>query len=161
MAHAIRAHQAKAGLLILQVKWPKRPVSKLETALKGSYLVSTVVHRVENAEGELVKERLIGLIRCTSDRVFNATIWTSLWTPSTRQASMECCRSSLPNADLCMFGVPHHRECNDLSRMLCAQGKGIGRYMVVRTVEALKSEQIGNICLFADTEGMCDVSLSK
>ena len=34
------------------------------------------------------------------------------------------------------------------------QGKGIGRYMVVRTVQALKAEQIGNICLFADAEGV-------
>ncbi len=33
------------------------------------------------------------------------------------------------------------------------KGKGIGRYMVVKTVEALKRQQIGNICLFADSEG--------
>lgn len=33
------------------------------------------------------------------------------------------------------------------------QGRGIGRFMVARTVEFLKEEQIGNICLFADSEG--------
>jgi hypothetical protein len=64
-----------------QVGWPKRATDKLETALKGSYLVSTVVHRELSAGGTLLKEDLIGLIRCTSDRVFNATIWDVLVDP--------------------------------------------------------------------------------
>ena len=46
--------------------------------------------------------------------------------------------------------------CQVLSRTLICillQGRGIGRFMVARTVEFLKEEQIGNICLFADSDG--------
>ena len=72
----------------LQVGWPKRSMSKLETALQGSYLVSTVTRRDSSADGAVVRERLIGLTRCTSDRVFNATIWDVLVDPS-YQARMQ------------------------------------------------------------------------
>lgn len=65
----------------MQVGWPKRKLSKLETALKGSYLVSAVLMRELSAEKDIVSEQLIGLIRCTSDRVFNATIWDVLVSP--------------------------------------------------------------------------------
>lgn len=65
----------------MQVGWPKRKLSKLETALKGSYLVSAVLKRELSAEKDIVSEQLIGLIRCTSDRVFNATIWDALVSP--------------------------------------------------------------------------------
>ena len=48
----------------------------------------------------------------------------------------------------------HGQGCAlDMTAVPGWQGKGIGRYMVVKTVEALKAEQIGNICLFADTAG--------
>ena len=61
--------------------WPKRKLSKLETALKGSYLVSAVLKREMSADKGIVSEQLIALIRCTSDRVFNATIWDVLVSP--------------------------------------------------------------------------------
>ena len=61
--------------------WPKRKLSKLETALKGSYLVSAVLKRELGADRGIVSEQLIALIRCTSDRVFNATIWDVLVSP--------------------------------------------------------------------------------
>lgn len=64
-----------------QVGWPKRKLSKLETALKGSYLVSAVLKRELSADEGIVSEQLIALIRCTSDRVFNATIWDVLVSP--------------------------------------------------------------------------------
>lgn len=64
-----------------QVGWPKRKLAKLETALKGSYLVSAVLKRELSADGVVVSEQPIGLIRCTSDRVFNATIWDVLVDP--------------------------------------------------------------------------------
>lgn len=66
---------------LLQVGWPKRPANKLETALQGSYLVSSVVRRELDSNGMTSTEQLIGLIRCTSDRVFNATIWDVLVDP--------------------------------------------------------------------------------
>ncbi|CAL5219637.1 g1512 [Coccomyxa viridis] len=103
--------------LIEQVGWPKRKLAKLETALKGSYLVSAVLKRELREDATIVSEQLIGLIRCTSDRVFNATIWDVLVSPE-------------------------------------FQGRGIGRNMVARTVEYLKEEQIGNICLFADADAV-------
>ena len=34
-----------------------------------------------------------------------------------------------------------------------SQGRGIGRNLVARTIDYLKEEQIGNICLFADADG--------
>lgn len=61
--------------------WPKRPAKKLEIALLGSYLVSSVVRRELDPNGATTKEQLIGLIRCTSDHVFNATIWDVLVDP--------------------------------------------------------------------------------
>jgi len=65
----------------MQVGWPKRKLTKLETALRGSYLVSAVLKRELKGDTEIVSEQLIGLIRCTSDRVFNATIWDVLVSP--------------------------------------------------------------------------------
>ena len=64
-----------------QVGWPKRKLTKLETALKGSYLVSAMLKRELRADATIASEQLIGLIRCTSDRVFNATIWDVLVSP--------------------------------------------------------------------------------
>ena len=64
-----------------QVGWPKRKLTKLETALKGSYLVSAMLRRELRADATIASEQLIGLIRCTSDRVFNATIWDVLVSP--------------------------------------------------------------------------------
>ena len=65
----------------MQVGWPERQPGKLETALANSFLVSSVVLRHVGAEGAPAEERLIGLARCTSDHVFNATIWDVLVDP--------------------------------------------------------------------------------
>ena len=81
IGHAKRTCSSSVKAARSQVGWPKRPVNKLETALRGSYLVSTVVQQVTDAEGTLLREQLMGLIRCTSDRVFNATIWDVLVDP--------------------------------------------------------------------------------
>ncbi len=61
--------------------WPARQPGKLETALSNSFLVSSVVLRRGAAGGAPPEERLIGLARCTSDHVFNATIWDVLVDP--------------------------------------------------------------------------------
>ena len=65
----------------MQVGWPARQPGKLETALANSFLVSSVVLRHVGADGAPADERLIGLARCTSDHVFNATIWDVLVDP--------------------------------------------------------------------------------
>ncbi|KAK9835156.1 hypothetical protein WJX81_002058 [Elliptochloris bilobata] len=64
-----------------KVGWPARQPGKLETALANSFLVSSVVLRRCGADGAPAEERLIGLARCTSDHVFNATIWDVLVDP--------------------------------------------------------------------------------
>ncbi len=62
--------------------WPARQPGKLETALSNSFLVSSVVLRCSARDGGAPpEERLIGLARCTSDHVFNATIWDVLVDP--------------------------------------------------------------------------------
>ena len=43
--------------------------------------MSSVVLRHVGADGAPAEERLIGLARCTSDHVFNATIWDVLVDP--------------------------------------------------------------------------------
>ena len=43
--------------------------------------MSAVLKRELRADATIVSEQLIGLIRCTSDRVFNATIWDVLVSP--------------------------------------------------------------------------------
>lgn len=115
-----------------------------------------MVRRELDADGSVLVEELIGLIRCTSDRVFNATIWDVLVDPEYQV------RVHLPESAPCpticaaacmqlhMLGEAGSKS-NRGVRLL--QGKGIGRYMVTRIVESLKRQQIGNICLFADREG--------
>ena len=48
------------------------------------------------------------------------------------------------------IGSPDWASCGYCTAL---QGRGIGRFMVARTVEFLKEEEIGNICLFADADG--------
>ncbi|CAN4081475.1 unnamed protein product [Withania somnifera] len=66
-----------------KVGWPRRPLSKLATALKNSYIVATLHSRKFSSgeEGNGVK-KLIGMARATSDHAFNATIWDVLVDPS-------------------------------------------------------------------------------
>ncbi len=137
----------------MQVGWPKRPAKKLETALLGSYLVSSIVRRELDPSGATTNEQLIGLIRCTSDQVFNATIWDVLVDPEYQASFLLICS---------VFHICNRFLCrrNDYSGSLM-KGKGIGRFLVIKTVEALKREQIGNICLFADTEGGARISAGR
>jgi GNAT superfamily N-acetyltransferase len=51
----------------------------VEAALRNSFLVASL-HLV-TVKGDSVEEELIGLSRCTSDHVFNATIWDVLVDP--------------------------------------------------------------------------------
>ncbi|KAJ8448184.1 hypothetical protein Cgig2_031908 [Carnegiea gigantea] len=66
-----------------KVGWPRRPLSKLATALKNSYMVATLhsVRKSPEAEDD-ERKRLIGMARATSDHAFNATIWDVLIDPS-------------------------------------------------------------------------------
>jgi len=66
-----------------KVGWPRRPVRKVEMALRNSYLVATL-HLVAAEEGPdgTREERLVGLARATSDHAFNATIWDVLVDPA-------------------------------------------------------------------------------
>ncbi|KAL2899741.1 Acetyltransferase NSI [Bienertia sinuspersici] len=65
-----------------KVGWPRRPLSKLASALKNSYMVATL-HSIRKSpeEGDDGKT-LIGMARATSDHAFNATIWDVLVDPS-------------------------------------------------------------------------------
>jgi hypothetical protein len=105
---AVANGQCMPCCIMRQVGWPKRSMSKLETALQGSYLVSTIVRRECSTDGTLLRERLIGLIRCTSDRVFNATIWDVLVDPSYQVGAAACprpCRAGgVHNTVWCLAG---------------------------------------------------------
>ena len=65
------------------VGWPKRPVDKVEQALKHSFLVAALHLETIDESGAPIEEEseLIGLARATSDHVFNATIWDVLVDP--------------------------------------------------------------------------------
>lgn len=66
-----------------KVGWPRRPPSKLATALKNSYIVATLHSRRVSTDGEVNgQKKLIAMARATSDHVFNATIWDVLVDPS-------------------------------------------------------------------------------
>merc|ERR1719181_307934 len=84
--------------LCVKVGWPKRPMDKVETALRNSYLVAslhleTYVRGDPNSEPPSsssssttsntpwTQRRLVGLARATSDHAFNATIWDVLIDP--------------------------------------------------------------------------------
>ncbi|PNH06821.1 putative acetyltransferase NSI [Tetrabaena socialis] len=111
------------------VGWPARPLSKVEAALRNSYMVSSLVLRVslpqragggtaEPAGGEAgvaVSEQLIGLARATSDHAFNATIWDVLVDPE-------------------------------------FQSQGLGKALVEQMVRSLLRRDISNITLFADSK---------
>lgn len=67
--------------LCTKVGWPARPTDKMEAALANSFLVCSLHLERSNAEGVQQDARMIGLARCTSDHVFNATIWDVLVDP--------------------------------------------------------------------------------
>ncbi|KAH7282545.1 hypothetical protein KP509_35G035800 [Ceratopteris richardii] len=71
--------------LCLKVGWPKRAPSKVETALKNSFMVASLclIKEISQPDGSSVevKRELIGMARATSDHVFNATIWDVLVDP--------------------------------------------------------------------------------
>ena len=66
----------------LQVGWPSRPLSKVQTALANSFLTSGLYLRQNPSENSEETDQLIGLARATSDHVFNATIWDVLVDPT-------------------------------------------------------------------------------
>lgn len=71
--------------LCLKVGWPKRPPSKVEAALKNSFMVASLLLSRESFQpdgsSDEVTRELIGMARATSDHVFNATIWDVLVDP--------------------------------------------------------------------------------
>ncbi|EFJ15540.1 hypothetical protein SELMODRAFT_271611 [Selaginella moellendorffii] len=64
-----------------KVGWPRRPVGKVEAALKNSYMVATLHLHRQLPSGGCEERSLIGLARATSDHAFNATIWDVLVDP--------------------------------------------------------------------------------
>ncbi|VFQ61636.1 unnamed protein product [Cuscuta campestris] len=100
-----------------KVGWPRRPPSKLATALKNSYIVATLHSRRVSTDGEMNgQKKLIAMARATSDHVFNATIWDVLVDPS-------------------------------------YQGQGLGKALIEKLIRTLLRRDIGNISLFADSQG--------
>ncbi len=125
-----------------KVGWPRRPIAKVEAALKNSFLVASLRMQRVDASGRVTQERLIGmpflccdavmlechintytqhpphhlgLARATSDHAFNATIWDVLVDPE-------------------------------------FQGQGLGKALVEHTVRSLLRRDISNITLFADNK---------
>lgn len=69
-------------LLCSKVGWPRRPPTKVEAALRNSYMVAALYFfRKSPGAAEETKE-LIGMARATSDHAFNATIWDVLVDPA-------------------------------------------------------------------------------
>ncbi|GAX83676.1 hypothetical protein CEUSTIGMA_g11101.t1 [Chlamydomonas eustigma] len=108
--------------LCVKVDWPARPIRKVETALKNSYLVCSLILRItrphsQDSQGspEVLSESLVGMARATSDHAFNATIWDVLVDPE-------------------------------------YQGQGLGRALVEQMVRSLLRKDISNITLFADSK---------
>ncbi|EFJ11269.1 hypothetical protein SELMODRAFT_126619, partial [Selaginella moellendorffii] len=121
-----------------KVGWPRRPVGKVEAALKNSYMVATLHLHRQLPSGDFssfqlslsepflpgCEERsLIGLARATSDHAFNATIWDVLVDPD--------------------YQAGKSIETN---------GQGLGKALVEQMVRALLRRDIGNITLFADAQ---------
>lgn len=65
----------------MQVGWPRRPLTKVQTALANSFLTSGLYLR-HPSDSSQKSDQLIGLARATSDHVFNATIWDVLVDPA-------------------------------------------------------------------------------
>lgn len=65
-----------------KVGWPRRPISKVQTALANSFLTSGLYLRQQPSDKSEKSDKLIGLARATSDHVFNATIWDVLVDPA-------------------------------------------------------------------------------
>ena len=121
-------------LLCDKVRWPRRPLNRVEAALANSYLVSTLTLEPADAPDSVdssssgggggfngppsTSGRLLGLARCTSDGAFNATIWDVLVDPE-------------------------------------YQGQGLGKALVEGMVRTLLKRDITNITLFADANGGC------
>jgi len=61
----------------LQVDWPARQQSKLETALQNSYMLATLVSHLPQES-----PALIGMARVVSDGAFNAQLWDVIVDPS-------------------------------------------------------------------------------
>lgn len=72
-------------VLYIKVGWPRRPKTKVETALKNSFMVASLHLQREfpakDGKAPVTKRVLIGMARATSDHAFNATIWDVLVDP--------------------------------------------------------------------------------
>ena len=79
----------------MQVGWPRRPLTKVQTALANSFLTSGLYLRHPSKENSQKSDQLIGLARATSDHVFNATIWDVLVDP---EYQVSLCTVTLHNS---------------------------------------------------------------
>lgn len=88
-----------------KVGWPRRPVAKVEAALKNSFLVASLQLQLQRPGSTAVEQKLIGLARVTSDHAFNATIWDVLVDPEYQgqglgKSLVEYCVRSLLRRDI-------------------------------------------------------------
>lgn len=107
------------------------------------------MEKLFDTEGGNGEKKLIGMARATSDHAFNATIWDVLVDPEyqvTKNGNGFCIwflLSNLWNALYLML----------ISGFVCFQGQGLGKALVEKLVRALLQRDIGNISLFADSQG--------
>lgn len=132
--------------------WPKRPISKVQTALANSFLTSGLYLRQESSDNSEKSDKLIGLARATSDHVFNATIWDVLVDPAYQVSSAVGCMHGKACMSFCKI-VDILAEDNVDCRVML-QGQGLGKALVEQMVRTLLQRDITNITLFADANGM-------
>lgn len=94
-------------------------------------------------------KKLIGMARATSDHAFNATIWDVLVDPEYQV------NQNKQLVFLFLVLVLELFFCLMLiSFVLVYQGQGLGKALVEKLVRALLQRDIGNISLFADSQGI-------
>eukprot|EP00210_Caulerpa_lentillifera_P003900 g3726.t1 len=77
-----------ANDLCMKVNWPSRSVDNFASALKNSYLVSSIHLRVD---GKIKTNQLIAMGRATSDHAFNATLWDIIVDPEYQDKGLGKC----------------------------------------------------------------------
>eukprot|EP00955_Chlamydomonas_euryale_P117192 366460-Chlamydomonas_euryale.AAC.5 len=83
--HDAKVNAVDLEQLCVRVGWPARPLNKVTTALRNSFVVCALVLRISrpraNGDMQMLSESLVGMARATSDRAINATIWDVLVDP--------------------------------------------------------------------------------
>uniref|UniRef100_A0A9I9DX63 Acetyltransferase NSI n=1 Tax=Cucumis melo TaxID=3656 RepID=A0A9I9DX63_CUCME len=140
-----------------KVGWPRRPLPKLAAALRNSYMVAALHSTLKSpVSEENTQKKLIGMARATSDHAFNATIWDVLVDPSYQEKL---------SIDIKRFGAEVYspgctnRIIGGINWIqnpfyLDYLGQGLGRALIEKLIRALLQRDIGNITLFADSQGI-------